>query len=199
MALTTYCSNDLSNGIAYSCQSIPVKGFMPNGVIINRDDIDYSTFTMATGKQNTVSNFPLKSNKFGYVVQQPDVDPYQGSQVTMEHGTYMNTFTKEVHLLVVAPADIVADVLVDQLARGEFVVILRKKAPLGDIEYIIYGLDGGLKATEITQEYYNDDTKGAVAVTLTEEGAPSFARFLDAGSDSATETLMATLITNPNP
>ena len=197
MALTTYCCHALAEAIGFVCATMSAKGFKVDGVIINRNDVDFASITMHATYNNVMTNLPLAAGALGYAVSQPSVDPYKGSKVELVQGTYANTFTKTLHLVILM-ADHADGNIADKLACGEFVVVLRKKAANGATEYIVYGLDTGLKASEITQDYYSDDTNGGVEVTLVEEGAPVFGRYLDAGSESATETLLTAMIT-PSP
>lgn len=186
MALTTYCAKDLTIGSMFDCTALPVKGFKPDAVIINRNDVDFDSITMQSGQGATgsivLATLPLKTGARAHAIIQASVSPFSGTQITMEQGSFMNTFNKELHLIVFAQMDTGVAYITDALAQGEFVVVLRRKSPNGNTEYPIFGLDSGLKATEITQDFYSDDTNGAVAVTLTEEDAPVFERFLRAGT-----------------
>lgn len=188
MALTTYCAEGLTLGILFDCTALPVKGFKPDAVIINRNDIDFDSITMQGTAPGSIvlATLPLKTGARAHAIIQASVSPFSGTQITMEQGAFMNTFNKELHLIVFAQMDTGAAYITDVLAQGEFVVVLRRKSPNGNTEYPIFGLDSGLKATEITQDFYSDDTNGAVAVTLTEEDAPLFERFLRAGTSPGT-------------
>ena len=200
MALTTYCAKDLTIGSMFDCTALPVKGFKPDAVIINRNDIDFDSITMQGTVPGSIvlATLPLKTGARAHAIIQASVSPFSGTQISMEQGTFMNTFNKELHLIVFAQMDTGVAYITDALAQGEFVVVLRRKSPNGNTEYPIFGLDSGLKATEITQDFYSDDTNGAVAVTLTEEDAPLFERFLRAGTSPGTvedtEALLAAMI-----
>lgn len=193
MALTTYCGEGLGLDIYFDCSTLPIKGFKPNGVLINRNDIDFASITMQTSqgqdanKSIVIATLPLKTGARGVIVQQAGNTPYSGTQITMEQGPFINTFNKELHLIVFSSDEKGAAIIANALANGEFVAVLRRKSPKGDTEYLVFGLDSGLKATEITQDFYSDDTNGAVAATLTEEDAPVFERFLRAGTYPGTE------------
>lgn len=194
MAIQTACRKEITHSILFDCDKLPIKGFASDGVIVNRADIDFSAFTTVAPSAHVVSNFPMLNDKTGYEVQQPINDPYSGTQITMNEGTYYNTFNKELHLLIFGTDDTSRAEIADELANGEFVVILRKKEQ-DTTSYVIFGLDCGLKATEITQDFYDDDTKGAIAATLTETDSPVFGHYLYAGSVAATEALLTSLVT----
>lgn len=192
------CLNELSLDLYFDCNYLPIKGFNYDGVLINRADIDFDTITYKANSHNhTLTNLPVKSGKRGYLVQQPKNAPYNGTQITMEEGAFMNTFTKELHLIVFGEDEVSVSYISEQFANGEFVAVLRRREPNGKIAYVIYGLENGLRATEITQDFYSDDTMGNPAVVLTETGANAYEKFLDAGSEAQTETLLETLIQEP--
>lgn len=206
MALTTYCGEELGLDIYFDCSTLPIKGFKADAVLINRNDIDFAGITMQSNsgqdpnKSIVLATLPLKTGARGLMVRQAGNTPYSGTQITMEQGTFINTFNKELHLIVFAEKEDSVAFITDALAKGEFVAILRRKTPKGNTEYLIFGLDGGLKATEITQDFYSDDTNGAVAVTLTEEDAPVFERFLRAGTfpgnEEDTEALLEAMVSD---
>lgn len=192
------CLKELSNDIYFDCNYLPIKGFNYDGVLINRADVDFETIAYKSGSyQRVLTNLPVKTGKRGYLVQQPKNAPYNGTQITMEEGTFINTFTKELHLIVFAEHEDTVSYLTEQFANGEFVAVLRRREPNGKIAYPVFGLETGLHATEITQDFYSDDTNGNPAVVLTETGANAYEKFLDAGSEAQTETLLETLIQEP--
>ena len=73
----------------------------------------------------------------------------------------------------------VANKIIDGLANGTFVVILRNKfkGESGEAEYQVYGYTQGLVASEGTNEKYSEDTDGGWLITLQETGARLSAMF----------------------
>lgn len=196
---STICPSVLSNDILYNCGVLDVKGFGVEGVIVNRNDIDFKSFTSVAEGSTDVNNFPMKSGTKGYRIQQPANNPFTGTQIELDAGTYFSTFNKTVSFLLFADE---FSKTPDALANGEFVVILRKKvianpnqvSSISGYNYLIFGLDCGLKATEITRDFYDDDNHGAWAVTMVEEGAPSAMRRLVSTTPGGEETILASLL-----
>lgn len=196
---STNCPSSMRLDILYDCSMIDVTGFATEGVIVNRNDIDYPSFTSVASGSPDVDNFPMKSGTKGYKIQQPNVDPFNGSQIEMNAGTYYNTFNKTIQFVMLGGTDGNADYIANSLANGEFVIILRKKRVStpgvpSEYEYPIFGLDCGLKVTEMVKEYYSDDAHGAWVVTMVEEGAPVAARKLFSTTAGGQETILESLL-----
>lgn len=196
---STTCPSKLINDILYDCSILNIKGFDVEGVIVNRKDIDFKAFTSVADGASDVSNFPMKTGTKGYKIQQPANNPFTGTQIEMNAGNYFNTFNKTVSFLLFSNE---FSRTPDSLANGEFVVILRKKvipntsqvASVNGYNYLIFGLDCGLKATEITRDFYDDDNNGAWLVKLVEEGAPTSMRRIFTGTPGGEETILESLL-----
>lgn len=196
---STICPSALNNDILYNCGVLDVKGFGVEGVIVNRKDIDFKSFTSVAEGSQDVNNFPMKTGTKGYRVQQPANNPFTGTQIEMTAGTYFSTFNKTVSFLVFAEE---SDRIPDMLANGEFVVILRKKvipnnsvlSSFSGYNYLIFGLDCGLKVSEMTRDFYDDDNHGAWMVTMVEEGAPTSTRRLISTTPGGEETILESLL-----
>lgn len=98
----------------------------------------------------------------------PGSTPFTGTNTALAVGTYQNTFTNTVNMVILAnDPDVCADII-DGLANGEYVVILENKAKNlqkeenpGDSAFQIYGYYQGLKAAEISNDKYSEETDGA--------------------------------------
>ena len=194
---STNCLSVINHDILYDCSTLDVKGFATEGVIVNRNDIDYPSFTSVASGSPDVDNFPMKTGTKGYKIQQPNVDPFNGSQVEMNAGTYYNTFDKTIQFVMMA--DSWSDFNAQGLANGEYVIILRKKriatnAAPAAYDYLIFGLDCGLKVTEMVKDYYSDDAHGAWVVTMVEEGPPVPVRKLFSTTPGGQETILESLL-----
>jgi hypothetical protein len=122
----------------------------------------------------------LKTGKKGYEVNQLGNTPFTGVQSTLEVGTYRNTWTHAIPIVVLSNTPEVAHDIIDGLSNGTFVVILRNKfkGTNGDAEYQVYGYTQGLVASEGTNDKYSEDTDGGWIITLQETGARMSAMFL---------------------
>lgn len=185
--MANLCSSLISKDINFACEDLIVRGLEADGIIINRDDIDFASTTFDTNKPNVIKSLILKASKKGYQVIQNGQTPFTGTQSALTVGTYRNTWQHTVSLVVLANNPEVNEKIIDGLANGTFVVILRNvsKGSTGDGEYQVYGYAQGLKASEITEEKYSEDTDGGWLVNLQETAAPRSAMFFF-DTDSAT-------------
>lgn len=197
--MSTTCDTLLSSDIIQNCTEPMVKGVEMTGVIINRADIDFSAITYDTDDTHIIKALPLKTGKKGYKVVQPSKNPFNDTQSSMEEGTYANTFSHELHLVILDSGYNVAQA-VEDLANGEYVVVLENKhknskdaTKPGNSAFQIYGLEQGMTASEMTSEKYSEDTNGGWAVTMTETGSPYAAQYLWTTSYAASKALFDSL------
>lgn len=178
------CKYLLSQDIAYDCKDPIVGGVEPNGVIINRDDIDFANVKFDDNNPNIITDLPLKNK--GYKILQGGKTPFTGTNTAFVEGTYVNTFTHQVSLVVLDNGADVAKNIIDGLANGEFVIVLENNykglnkgdGKKGSAAFQIYGYFQGLHATEISNDKYSEDTDGGWLVTLEETKSPKSGMFL---------------------
>lgn len=177
--MTTSCDSIIAKAIQANCDNPLVRGMEPDGVIINRGDIDFSKCVISSDNKNIITTLLLKAKKQGYPVVQLGQTPFTGTQTTLTTGTYHNTFQNQVQIVVLDNGPEVARDIIDGLANGSFVMILRNltKGAKGEAEYQVYGYYQGLHATEINNEKYSEDTDGGWLVTMQESAAPKSALF----------------------
>jgi hypothetical protein len=89
--------------------------------------------------------------------------------------------------------------IIDNLANGEFVVILfnKHKGTDGKGKYQVYGYEGGLRQTEGPRDPYSEETDGGWLVKL-QEIAPSSGIFIWDTDEATTDAAIASLKT-PQP
>ena len=191
------CDKLISQDIAENCDSPIVKGLESDGIIINRADIDFSKTVFDTTHKNIVKTLILKASKQGYKVVQTGNKPFDGAKITMAAGKYRNTFTNEIPIAVLDDGPEVAENIIDGLANGTFVLVLKNKhkGAAGNAEYQIYGYYQGLNASAIENDKYSEDTEGGWLVTLQETAAPKSALYYFNTDSTTTETQYETLTT----
>lgn len=194
--MANLCSSLIAADINFACDELITRGLESDGIIINRDDIDFASTTFDSTKTNVIKSLVLKTSKKGYAVQQYGNTPFTGTQSALNVGTYRNTWQHTVSLVVLANDPDVCDKIIDGLANGTFVVILRNvsKGASGDGEYQVYGYAQGLKASEITEEKYSEDTDGGWLVNLQESNAPRSAMFFFDTDSTTTAAAYAALL-----
>ena len=174
------CESLIAKAIDFACDDIIVRGLESDGMIINRSDIDFAATVFDAQNPNIIKTLVLKTGKKGYEVNQLGNTPFTGVQSTLEVGTYRNTWTHAIPIVVLSNTPDVAHNIIDGLSNGTFVVILRNKfkGSTGDAEYQVYGYTQGLVASEGTNDKYSEDTDGGWIITLQETGARMSAMFL---------------------
>ena len=179
------CDNFIKQGISPSCDDPLVQGVEQRGVIINRDDIDFSAAVFNATRKNVIETLALKTGKKAYEVVVMGNSPFTGTNIALATGTYRNTFTNTVNIVILDNGPDVCENVIDGLANGEFVVILenkfkglQKEENPGDPAFQVYGWYQGLRASEMTNDKYSEDTDGGWAVSLQETRAPKSGVFL---------------------
>lgn len=192
--MSNLCESLIKAAITASCDNPIMRGMESDGVIINRADIDFGNCTV-TG--NTISALVLKTGKVGFPVYQMGNTPFTGTKVTMVAGTYKNKFQNEVVIAVLDNGPDVSAKVIDGLANGTFVVVLRNlhKGEDGKSEYQVFGYYQGLKASAIENDKYSEELDGGWLVTLQESNAPTSGMFFYANSAAATATAYEALTT----
>lgn len=179
------CDNLIKKDIVPSCDGPIVPGIEQEGVIANRADVDFAATTFNSTRKNVIETLAMKSGKKAYKIVVYGGTPFTGTNIALATGTYRNTFTNTVNMVVLANSPDVCGDIIDGLANGEFVVVLENKSKdlqkednPGDSAFQVYGYYQGLKAAEISNDKYSEDTDGGWLVSLTETKVPKSALFL---------------------
>lgn len=177
--MTKLCETIIKNDISFDCNNLSVRGLEPDGKIINRSDIDFSKTEFDDTHKNIIKQLVLKSGKKAYDIVQMGSTPFTGVSSTLNIGTYHNTWNHSIPIAVLSNTPEVCDEIIDGLANGSFVVILRNKnkGTDGSAEYQVYGYANGLVASAGTNEKYSEETDGGWLMTLQETAATKSAMF----------------------
>lgn len=185
------CDKRLAMAIAPDCDNPHVGGMEPDGVIINRADVD---FDASVREKNIITTLALKSGKKGFEIYQIGNNPFTGSNSAFAAGTYINKFTHQVKFMVFDHSAECCEKVIDQMANGQFIVVLKNKhvGSDGKSKYQVHGFESGLRMTEGTHDQYSEDTEGGWAITL-QETAPTSGLFMYNTSISATDAAFESL------
>ena len=107
------CESIIAKGIEANCENPLVKGMEADGVIINRNDIDFSQSVFDTDIKNIIKQLILKTGKKGYSVVQMGATPYTGLKTSLATGKYRNTFNNEIPIAVLDNNPEVAQNIID--------------------------------------------------------------------------------------
>lgn len=190
------CESLLKADIVVDCDNMITKGLQEDGVIMNRKHIDFSK-TVFGDTKNVIKTLVLKTGMKGYAVACPGSNSFTGTKTSLSKGTYKNKWDTELPIVVFDNGPQVCQDIIEGLANGSFVVILKNKhrGIDGDAEYQIYGYYQGLAAETIENDKYSEDTDGGWLVTLKETGSPKAAMFYFNTDTATTETQFNTLKT----
>lgn len=197
---TSVCEFLLARDIAASCSDPVVPGFEQEGIIMNRDEIDFGAITFDTTRSNVISQIAMLAGKRAYKVRVLGSTPFTGTTTSFVSGTYQNTFTNTVQFIVLDNGPDVCESVIDALANGRFVMILEntfkglnKESNKGDAAFQIYGYTQGLAASAIENDKYSEDTNGGWLVTLQETKASKSGMFLYKSDYATTKKMFESL------
>lgn len=194
--MATSCDFKLASDLGASCENPAVAGIKNTGYIMNFDDIDFSALTYDESNPNIVKTLALLTGKKAYKMYVPGSQPYTGTNKAMVKGNYRNKFTKTVSVVILDNGPEVCHNIIDQLANGQFVIVLENKFAGKDAKnsFEIYGLEQGMSAATLSDDKYSEETDGGWAATLEETNAPRSGIFLFGESIAATRAALASLV-----
>ena len=178
------CDDIVKKDLVLDCANQMVPGFEQEGVVINRKELDFALTQFNSLRKNVIETLAMKSHKKAYKVVVGGRTPFTGTNTALAMGTFRNSFTNTVNMVILGnDPDVCADII-DGLANGEFVVVLENKAKgldkeanPGDGAFQIYGYYQGLRAAELSNDKYAEETDGGWAVSLQETKVPKSALF----------------------
>lgn len=198
------CDEILKKDIVPSCDDPVVPGYEQEGVIMNREEVDFALTTFNATQKNIIETLAMKSGKKAYKVVVPGKTPYTGSKTSLATGTYRNTFTNLLQLVVLDHGPEVCSDIIDGLANGSYVVVLENKYKAmqkeenpGNAAFQVYGYYQGLTATTLENDKYSEDTEGGWLVNLEETKCPKSALFYFKTDYDTTKKALETLVTTP--
>ena len=190
------CDNFIKKAIERNCDEPFVPGLELVGYIGNRAQIDFANVEFVQGSKNEISALPLVAGAKIFPVYQTGKKPFSGSTKTLNTSDLGGYVTNRVQFIILDNSPEVSANIVDPILDGEFFFIQENRAKhlkdatnAGNSAFKIKGFYQGL-----TLDPYSDDANGGWSVALEEEKSPTSGLFLNAGSYSATKTLINTLV-----
>ncbi|MEW5675565.1 hypothetical protein ABGT15_04570 [Flavobacterium enshiense] len=155
------CISKVTGNLSYDC-SVPYKGGLETkAVLINRDDLD---FTSVTTSGATVTNISLKAGKTGYSVQwlkdlgttASEASINDGGLNNFKHSFFGRIFGSEASDVERA----------SELLRGEFICVVETKfkGTNNSAAFKVYGLESSLVMSE--GNYASNENDGSFLFTL---------------------------------
>lgn len=164
-----YCDSVIAANIENPCSV--KKGMQRVGKILNRSSIE------GVGEVPSGNLLDSITGSQAYDVVVPGNNPFDGLSQSIESGTYTNSVTSDIPIVILNNDPTVAGVI-KTLMNGSFVLIVENNdgGADGNGKYQVYGWENGLRASAGTREPYGDNP--GWTVTLHEEGASEPAIFL---------------------
>lgn len=198
--MSNLCEKLLAGCIGADCNNPIFSGMESKAWIFNRSEIASLTYDQTN--PNMITNITMKEitpasgsdpavMAVGYTITQLGKTPFTGTNTSMVEGNTANKFN-EVFNFIVPDNSPAAAMLLDNIANGKFVVVVKNEYTGSDSkgQFQIYGAKKGLVATAMERDAYSEDTDGGWAVTLTAENTPNSALFVYKTDLQTTETFL---------
>lgn len=96
------CDYAIKRDIELNCDDPIVPGVEQEGVIMNRKDVDFATVAFNATRKNIIETFTMKEGKKAYKVVVLGSTPFTGTNTALATGTYRNTFTNTVNMVILS-------------------------------------------------------------------------------------------------
>lgn len=188
------CISALSADVQPNCNNPMMAGLEQIGYILNKTDID--VISREDARNNVINNITLKAGKRAFYLFVNTKNPFAGTNTAMQEGDVSNTYTNTLSYVVRDDGPDVTNKIINPLSNGEFVAIVesRWENDNKDNKYVIFGLQRGLKATQIEKQDTDDATAAAWAITLTETGASKPREYVFATDYETTKAMLEGLV-----
>jgi len=194
------CAEILNSIIAAECNQKATAGLENDILLINYNDIDRDTSVVANGVISSLvlklvdpsANSQVRKNAYSFTSFGKS---YNETGVTLNVGTYMNTWTHSVSLRIFNKDQEIKD-FVNKLGAGARLVVIVKNKEFGkngDVRYEVYGWENGLTIAEGTGVVEMTDGLVYGLKVASEEGAqePDVQKSVFAtGGITATESMI---------
>jgi len=170
------CDYLIQKDIELNCEL--TKGIESEGVIINRDDIDFTVSEFDATEKNIIKTLALKSTRKGFKIKANGNQAFNNTQTTLNVGTNRNTFVNDLAFTIMDNSPELSSKVLDALANGQFVVVFENKNKGAKDTFQIMGWYQGLRAQTIENNKYSEETEGGWNILLQESNVPKSALFL---------------------
>lgn len=151
------CLGSLAANIDQDCNNPRVTGYESIALIINRDDIDWSSLTVDANNKRILKTIALNSGAGikPYVIYNPRVNPMPFNGTQTEYSSDNNNYSKILQFYFEGIGGGASMDVVEPLKNGSYLAILQRKDHRGDGSFQIIGYESGLVASAQVQ---NEDT-----------------------------------------
>lgn len=197
--MSNICQKVITSCVGADCNNTIFTGMEGKAWIMNKSEVD--SFTFDASNPNLITAITMKENEGVaypiYTIDQLGKTPFTGTNTSMTEGNVQNAFT-ETFAFVVPDNSPTAAMLLDNVANGRFCVVVKNEytGTDGKGKFQVLGAKKGLVCSAMERDAYSEDTNGGWAVTLTAEGTPNSALFIEHTTNSTvdTETYLDSLV-----
>lgn len=192
LATFTPCLGSLADNITEDCDNPRVSGYETTALIVNRDDIDWSSITVDSTNPRIIKTLALKSGAGikPYAIYNPRVNPAPFNGTQTEYSSDNDSYGKTLQFYYVGIGANAAMNVVEPLKSGSYVAILQRKDHIGDGSFQVLGYQAGLVSSAQVQD--EDTGYWLITMTTTEPSAEIALFNTDyATTKSAFDTLLA--------
>lgn len=192
LATFTPCLGSLADNITEDCDNPRISGYETTALIINRDDIDWSSVTVDSTNPRIIKTLALNSGAGikPYVIYNPRVNPASFNGTQTEYSSDNDRYSKTLQFYYVGIGANASMNVVEPLKSGSYLVILQRKDHSGDGSFQVLGYQAGLVASTQVQ----DEETGYWLITMTTTEPSAEIAFFNtdyATTKSAFDTLLA--------
>lgn len=197
------CQKVITSCVGADCNNPIFKGMEGKAWIFNKSEIASMTYDQTNTNLITAITMATYDDDgtdvayVGYTIDQLGKTPFTGTTTSMTEGNVANKFT-ETLAFIVPDNSPTAAMLLDNVANGKFVVVVENEYDGTDNKgkFQVYGAKKGLVCSAMERDAYSDDTDGGWSVTLTAEGTPNSALFIEhkTGTDVDTKSYLDSLV-----
>lgn len=164
LATFTPCLGSLADNITEDCDNPRVSGYETKALIINRDDIDWSSITVDSTNPRIIKTLALNSGAGikPYVIYNPRVNPASFNGTQTEYSSDNDRYIKTLQFYFEGIGGGASMNVVEPLKSGSYLVILQRKDHSGDGSFQIIGYQSGLVASSQVQ----DEVTGYWLITM---------------------------------
>ena len=161
----TPCTAEMTANVTVPGNSPRIKGYEKIGVLINKNDVSWSTITQGANKRNVLT-MPLLSGKKTAVICncRKNPLPFNGTQTSYNRDA--DAYDKVVQFYYEDAGATASKGVVEPLKDGEYIVILERKDKNGDRTFPVYGFQKGLSCGNDGGAQVQDEETGYWLMTM---------------------------------
>jgi hypothetical protein len=162
----TPCTNLLAQSLATPCEEPRIKGYEAIGLLINRDDVDWSAITVDASNPRIITSLPLVATKKAAVIYNNKKSPLPFDGTQTQWNPDANAFDKTLQFYFEGIGG-AASKTAESLKDGNFVGIVERASKYDVGSFQVFGYQRGLSAGNEGGAIAQTETDGHTLITMT--------------------------------